>query len=188
MYFRICFPKLIDFLPNVKVRVASKILKQIHCLPEHKPGKNFDRWYNAKWGQPFLLLYLLSISCKPEIHISTILTLLSTEIPKQVLWQAVKTEMKCRIRRHFIRVCTVCKVSTVPVVQLKLQNITFLNATFSAPLSAIHFLYALNTYFINFNLFENGNPLRGTLANSEYSDEMQHNAAFYQGLHCLQIL
>ena len=30
-----------------------------------------------------------------------------------------------------------------------------------------------------------GNPLRGTLANSEYPDEMQHHAAFYQGLHCL---
>ena len=25
----------------------------------------------------------------------------------------------------------------------------------------------------------------GTLANSEDSDEMQHNAAFHQGLHCL---
>ena len=25
----------------------------------------------------------------------------------------------------------------------------------------------------------------GTLANSEDSDEMLHNAAFYQGLHCL---
>ena len=25
----------------------------------------------------------------------------------------------------------------------------------------------------------------GTLANSEYSDEMQHNAAFHQDLHCL---
>ena len=25
----------------------------------------------------------------------------------------------------------------------------------------------------------------GTLANSEDPDKMQHNAAFYQGLHCL---
>ena len=25
----------------------------------------------------------------------------------------------------------------------------------------------------------------GTLANSEDTDEMQHNAAFHQGLHCL---
>ena len=28
----------------------------------------------------------------------------------------------------------------------------------------------------------------GTLANSEDPDEMQHNAAFHQGLHCLIIL
>ena len=25
----------------------------------------------------------------------------------------------------------------------------------------------------------------GTLANSEYHDEMQHNTAFHEGLHCL---
>ena len=30
-----------------------------------------------------------------------------------------------------------------------------------------------------------GNLLRGTLANSKDPDEMQHNAAFHQGLHCL---
>ena len=31
----------------------------------------------------------------------------------------------------------------------------------------------------------NWNPLTDTLANREDPDEMQHNAAFYQGLHCL---
>ena len=41
----------------------------------------------------------------------------------------------------------------------------------------------LNTCIIN-PLFT-GNPLMGTLANSEDSDEMQHNAAFHQDLHCL---
>ena len=30
------------------------------------------------------------------------------ETPKRVLWQTVKTQMKCRIMRHFIWVCTVC--------------------------------------------------------------------------------
>ena len=30
-----------------------------------------------------------------------------------------------------------------------------------------------------------GNPYTGTLANSEDPDEMHHNAAFHQGLHCL---
>ena len=31
------------------------------------------------------------------------------DICKQVLWQRVKTQFKCRIMRHFIRVCIVCK-------------------------------------------------------------------------------
>ena len=30
-----------------------------------------------------------------------------------------------------------------------------------------------------------GNPLTGTLANSEDPDEMQHIAAFHQGMYCL---
>ena len=29
------------------------------------------------------------------------------ETPKRVLWQTVKTQMKCSITLHFIRVCTV---------------------------------------------------------------------------------
>ena len=32
--------------------------------------------------------------------------------------------------------------------------------------------------------FVYGKPLKGTFANSEDPDEMQHNAAFHQGLHC----
>ena len=39
-------------------------------------------------------------------------------------------------------------------------------------------LYRLNPLYL-------GNPLRRTFANSEDSGEMQHIAAFYQGLHCL---
>ena len=31
---------------------------------------------------------------------------------KWVLWQTVKTQMKCRRTRHFIRICTVCKDKT----------------------------------------------------------------------------
>ena len=33
---------------------------------------------------------------------------------------------------------------------------------------------------------KNRSPSMGTLANSEDPDEMQHNAAFHQGLHSLQ--
>ena len=36
-----------------------------------------------------------------------------------------------------------------------------------------------------FNPLYTGNPKMGILANSEDPDEMQHNAAFHQGLHCL---
>ena len=36
-----------------------------------------------------------------------------------------------------------------------------------------------------FNPLYSGNPLTGTFANSENPDEMQHDAAFHQGLHCL---
>ena len=32
--------------------------------------------------------------------------------------------------------------------------------------------------------FAFGKPLNSTFANSEDADEMQHNAAFHQGLHC----
>ena len=35
------------------------------------------------------------------------------------------------------------------------------------------------------NPLYSGNPLTSTFANSEDPDEMQHNAAFHQGLHCL---
>ena len=35
------------------------------------------------------------------------------------------------------------------------------------------------------NPLENGNPLMGTLANSDDPDEMPHKAVFHQGLHGL---
>ena len=34
-------------------------------------------------------------------------TLFTLDTCKQVLWQTVKTQMKCSIRQHFIRACTV---------------------------------------------------------------------------------
>ena len=40
-------------------------------------------------------------------------------------------------------------------------------------------------YFKRFNLLYTGNPLAGTLSNSEDPDEMQLTAAFHQGIHCL---
>ena len=47
--------------------------------------------------------------------------------------------------------------------------------------------------FVVFNPLRTGNPIMGSMANSEdpggmthyATDEMPHNAAFHQGLHCL---
>ena len=44
------------------------------------------------------------------------------ETPKRVLWQTVKTQMKCRIMWHFIRVCTVCSDK----INLQRRNAIFL--------------------------------------------------------------
>ena len=41
------------------------------------------------------------------------------------------------------------------------------------------------TWAIRFNALLTRNPLTGTLANSEDPDEMPHDVAFHQGLHCL---
>ena len=36
-----------------------------------------------------------------------LLTLCELDTPKRILWQTLYTQMKCRIMRHFIKVCTV---------------------------------------------------------------------------------
>ena len=38
---------------------------------------------------------------------------------------------------------------------------------------------------VQINPLFTGNPYGGPLANSEDPDEMQHNAEFHQGMHCL---
>ena len=35
--------------------------------------------------------------------------LLRPQTHKRILWQAVKAQMKCCLKRHFIRACTVCQ-------------------------------------------------------------------------------
>ena len=62
-----------------------------------------------------------------------------------------------------------------------IRNIAFLKMGcyyyFGLMLTALILCYKLYT----------GNPLMGTLANSEEPDQMQHYAAFHQGLHCLYL-
>ena len=52
--------------------------------------------------------HLHFFSCKFACLIQC-LTLFILDTGKQVLFQTVKTQMKCCIMRHFIRVCTVCQ-------------------------------------------------------------------------------
>ena len=63
--------------------------------------------------RPFSAIHYKNISC--HLHVSyengtyrAYVTLCILEATKRVLLQTVKTQMKCRILRHFIRVYTVC--------------------------------------------------------------------------------
>ena len=54
-------------------------------------------------------------------------------------------------------------------------------------LAHLNFSCAMMFYPLHFVIpFHSGYLQSGTLANSEDQDEMTHNAAFHQGLHCLQ--
>ena len=47
------------------------------------------------------------------------------ETPKRVLLQIVKTQMKCRIMRHFNRVYTVCKGKKRPLDKKKIHFLSY---------------------------------------------------------------
>ena len=47
------------------------------------------------------------------------------------------------------------------------------------------FLNVTSLAILSINLLYKGNPLTGTFTNSVDPDEMLHDAAFYQGIHCL---
>ena len=63
----------------------------------------------SKSLSPFLLLFTLYMYILKHI-LGNIehLTHFILDTGKQVLWQTVKSQMKCRIRQHFIRGCSVC--------------------------------------------------------------------------------
>ena len=60
---------------------------------------------------------------------------------------------------------------------LRNKKIIFLLRTLNSSPGGHHSVSFLNP-------FVSGNPLNGYFANSLDPDEMQHNAAFNQGLHC----
>ena len=61
----------------------------------------------------------------------------------------------------------------------------FTICTDSLESSRIISTYERTTHGIPINPLYTGNPKTGTLASSADLDEMQHSAAFHQGLHCL---
>ena len=48
----------------------------------------------------------------PKYRCACMYYLFILDTGKQVIWQKVKTQMKCRINRHFIRVCNLCQDET----------------------------------------------------------------------------
>ena len=72
--------------------------------------------YNIRRKIKFLCLCLfypccddINIESAPVYNQYSLKTLCIRETLKPVLWQTVKTQMKCSIMLHFIRVYTVCK-------------------------------------------------------------------------------
>ena len=60
---------------------------------------------------------LSKISCHGSNHnifyLIQDITFFILETCKKILWQTVKTHMKCCIRQHFVRICTVCLDKTI---------------------------------------------------------------------------
>ena len=57
--------------------------------------------------------------------------------------------------------------------------------TFSVTFSQSHSQHCIQKFSVTINPLWTGNPIMGTLANSEDPDEMPHIAAVRQSLHCL---
>ena len=81
---------------QVTVKISSCMCMYVHVCVCVGGGGNYR-------GR--LVLYPVS----PEADIRVIvITLFILYTDKQVLWQTVQPQIKCHIRWHFIRVCTVC--------------------------------------------------------------------------------
>ena len=76
-------------------------------------GPNSERFYLAVWGMACMESIFLSYNLLPFYFPITNVVDFSLVTPKCVLWQTVKTQMKCCIMQHFIVVYTVCKGKTI---------------------------------------------------------------------------
>ena len=96
------------------LKILWKNLYLVKCYDKSKMNVFIlSLWENFPWG----LIYFDQFICYTVgIDISTlfeickyVFTLCVQEVAKQVLFQTVKTQMKCSIKLHFIRVYTVFK-------------------------------------------------------------------------------
>ena len=72
-----------------------------YTLFDQEASKTFSRsMTKAEW-------FLVVIDAL-RVNAPLLSSLCILETPKRELWQTVKTQMKCSIMLHFIRVCTVC--------------------------------------------------------------------------------
>ena len=90
--------------------------KTLHLLLSTGSTKEMSHqdWKIVDWYIRHQLKQTISLNCSlifyhqwsacPNINVNPF----HSGYGKQILWQTVKTQMKCRIRRHFIWVFTVC--------------------------------------------------------------------------------
>ena len=78
--------KGLDWQDLLKTRTSDSFI----CTCVNKPS--WAHFYPNQIDECISILYILVIL-----------------IPKCVIWQTVKTQMKCHIMHLFIRVCTICK-------------------------------------------------------------------------------
>ena len=73
----------------------------------------------------------------------------------------------------------------MPLVGLPSVNVAFPGCALFFNESGAVQSTQVNVFNYVVNSLYTGNPQTGTFTNSEVPDEMPHNAAFHQGLHCL---
>ena len=89
------------FYPQNKTYTVSKRMPDCKSNKFGMQEEGFRKYLTEKnaWIQRLIRSFIWT----------SILTLWIRETPKRVLWQTVKTKMKCSIVLHFIRVCTACR-------------------------------------------------------------------------------
>ena len=105
LFFDTGSPQPLMFLASPKVLQSLVATSAMKYGEEGGDGEGPGKPQGKVTGREGAILNMMIL----VIVILTCETFCIMETPEGVLWQTVKTEMKCRIKQHFIRVCTVCK-------------------------------------------------------------------------------